>query len=493
MTPAKKRVGTKRKGASKKTAAIKAPAAVKTPVATRLPVSTKPKFSAPPPLGPERPVAWPKRTAVMLSNGLQVVLAESHTFPKISSQLFFRSGNAAVAHSAPGLAEITAKVIRTGTATRSSRQIEEDLRRMGADAGASSGADTSVISIGGLAEFSDGILDLMADLARNASFPEEQFERERRQKIEELRVERTTPGFLATERMRHVLFGEHPYAVIAPTEEQVAAYKRDALEHYYHHHYTPSNAVLIMVGDFSSDRMLAQIEKVFGSWKAPQPELQITPAPPHVEGRHVHLVHLSGTVQTQVLVGNVSINRRDPDWYRVVLANSIYGGAFHSRLVMNIREQKGYTYSPRSGVTPLRQHGYFTVHAAVRNEVAAATLTEIFYEMDRMRSLPVTTEELESARSYLSGVFSLGVATQDGVLGQLSTVYLDRLPEDYLETYREKIHALTAADILVAARRHFDSPNAQIVLVGDRDQIADQAAVFGPVTEYNAHGHTTAN
>jgi zinc protease len=446
---------------------------------------------AAPPLGPERGVAWPKRTVRTLGNGFKVVLAESHTFPKISAQLFFRSGNAVVAHTAPGLAEITAKAIRTGTRSRSSRQIEEDLRRMGADVGTSAGADTSAISIGGLAEFSDGILELMADLARNASFPDEQFERERRQKIEELRVERTTPGFLATERLRHVLFGAHPYAVVAPTEVQVAAYQREQLEHYYRHNYTPANAVLILVGDFSSDQMLAQVDKVFGSWKAPRPAPMVLPAPPQASGRQVHLVHLPGTVQTQVLVGNLSITRRDPDWYRLTLANSIYGGAFHSRLVINIREQKGYTYSPRSGVNALRQHGYFTVHAAVRNDVAAATLTEIFYEMDRMRSLPVTSEELEGARSYLTGVFSLGVATQDGLLGQLSTGYLDRLPEDYLETYREKIRALTAIDILIAARRHFDSANAQIVLVGDRDQIADQAALFGPVTEYDAAGHVT--
>lgn len=212
-------------------------------------------------------------------------------------------------------------------------------------------------------------------------------------------------------------------------------------------------------------------------------------APPKPAGRHVHLVHLPGAVQTQVQVGNLAITRRDPDWYRTVLANSIYGGAFHSRLLINIREQKGYTYSPRSGVSALRQHGYFSVHAAVRNEVAAATLTEIFYEMDRMRSLPVTAEELDSARNYLSGVFSLGVATLDGVMGQLSTVYLDRMPEDYLETYRERVRALTADDVLAAARRHFDSANAQIVLVGDRAQIADQAALFGDVTEYDSQGN----
>jgi zinc protease len=458
-----------------------------TPTSTLPAVS--PNRAVPPALGPERPVAWPKRTSVTLPNGLKVVLAESHVFPKISAQLFIRSGNAAIAHRAPGLAELTARVIRTGTTTRTSRQIEEDLRRMGADAGASAGADTSAISIGGLAEFSEGILELLADLARNASFPEDQFERERRQKIEGLRVERTTPAFLANERMRRVLFGEHRYAVIAPTEEQVAAYQRDELEHFYKRHYSPSNALLIVVGDFSTGQLLAQIEKALGSWQGAKPELIISAAPPEALGRQVHLVHLPGSVQTQVLVGNLAITRRDPDWYRTVLANSIYGGAFHSRLVMNIREQKGYTYSPRSGITALHQHGFFTVHAAVRNEVAAATLTEIFYEMDRMRSLPVTPEELESAQSYLTGVFSLGVATQDGILGQFSTVYLDRLPEDYLETYREKIRALAADDVLVAARRHFDSANAQIILVGDRDQIADQAALFGPVTEYDSHGN----
>jgi predicted Zn-dependent peptidase len=454
------------------------------------PAIPTPHHSSPPGLGPERAVAWPRRTVRTLSNGLQVVLAETRTFPKISAQLFFRSGNAAVAHRAPGLAEMTATVVRTGTVSRPSRRIEEDLRRMGADLGSHAGADNTAISASGLAEFSEGLLELVADLARNASFPAEEFERERRQKIENLRVERTTPGFLAGERFRRVLFGQHPYAIVAPTEEQVAAFQREQLEDFYRLHYSPANALLIIVGDFTADQMLEQAEKIFGNWKAPQPEAPTSPAPPHHSGRHVHLVHLPGSVQTQVLLGNLAITRRDPDWYRLTLANSIYGGAFASRLVINIREQKGYTYSPRSSINALRQHGYFSVHAAVRNEVAAATLTEMFYEMDRMRSLPVTPEELDSARSYLSGVFSLGTATQDGLLGQLSTMYLDRLPDDYLEKYRENIRALSADDVLVAARRHFDSANAQIVLVGDRAQIAEQATLFGPVTEHDAHAPT---
>ncbi len=442
----------------------------------------------PPALAPESPVAWPRRTVRTLSNGLQVVLVESRNFPKISAQLYFRSGNAVVAHSAPGLAEMTATVVRLGAAARSSRLIEEDLRRMGASLGTQAGADSSAISASGLAEFSSGILELMADLARHASFPEDEFERERRQRLEELRIDRTTPGFLASERFRKVLFGAHPYAVVAPTEEQLAAFTRDQLAEFYRRHYVPAGSVLVVVGDFSADAMLAEIEKIFGAWNAPKPDVPVFPAPPRQSGRRVYLVHLPGTVQTQVLLGNLSITRRDPDWFSLVLANSIFGGAFHSRLVINIREQRGYTYSPHSGVNALRRQGYFTVRAAVRNDVVAATLTEMFYEMDRMRSLPVTAEELDSARSYITGVFSLGVATQDGLLGQLSTVYLDQLPEGYLENYRDKIRALTAADVLAAARRHFDSANAQIVIVGDRAQVGEQAALFGPVETFDAQG-----
>jgi zinc protease len=456
--------------------------------ATTMPQKPASPRSTPPALAPERPVQWPRREVRTLASGLQVVLAESHVFPKIAAHLYFRAGNALVAHRSPGLASMTAAVVRTGTASRTSHRIEEDLRRMGADLGTSAGADSSNIAVAGLSEFSDGLLDLVADLARNASFPEDEFERERRQRFEEVKIERTTPGFLANERLRRVLFGEHPYSIVAPTESQVAAYTRDDLAAYYKERYSPSDAVLIVVGDFAAEEMFAHIERTFGDWRAPKLEAPQSPEPPRASGRHVHLVHLPGSVQTQVLVGNLAVTRRAPDWHATVLANAIYGGAFHSRLVMNIREQKGYTYSPRSGINPLRQHGYFTVSAAVRNDVAAATLTEIFYEMDRIRALPVTPEELDSARNYLTGVFSLGVATLDGLGGQLSTLYLDRLPEDYLERYRERVRALTADDVLGAARRHFDSADSQIVLVGDRAQLGEQAALFGDVTSYSAQG-----
>jgi zinc protease len=444
--------------------------------------------SAVPALSAERAVTWPKRTRAKLSNGMEIVLAEAHSIPKFHGELFFRSGNAAAVDRAPGLAELASTVVRTGTAKRASRQLEEDLRRLGADLSTSAGQDTSAISFAGLSEFAEPLLATVNELAREAAFPENEFERERRQKLEEVKLERTSPGFLAGERLRKVLFGAHPYAQVSASEAQVAAYQRDDLISVYRKFYTPENALLVMVGDFNSQSMLANAERVFAGWTGKKPESQAMVAPANPRGRKVYLVHVPGSVQTQILVGCHAITRKHPDWLRLGLTNSLYGGAFNSRLVMNIREDKGYTYSPRSSVHALRQHGYFSVSAAVRNDVVAASLTEIFYEMDKLRSLAVPDGELSDAQNYVTGVFSMGLATQDGLLSQLSTVALNELPDDYLESYRERVRTLTPADLLETAQRYFDSANMQIVVVGDRAQIEKQAALFGDLEAYDAQG-----
>jgi zinc protease len=441
-----------------------------------------------PGLAVERAVTWPKRTKARLSNGLEVILAEAHAIPKFHGELFFRSGNAAAIHRAPGLAEMASTVVRTGTTKRVSRQIEEDLRRIGADLSSGAGADTSAISFSGLSEFAEPLLAFVNELAREAAFPEAEFERERRQKLEEVKLERTQPGFLASERLRKVLFGAHPYGEVSPSEAQVAAYKREDLQSVYRDFYTPENGLLLLVGDFDAQAMLKTIERVFGAWAGKKPEPTAAAAPPNPRGRSVYLVHVPGAVQTQIVAGCHAITRKHPDWVQLGLTNSLYGGAFNSRLVMNIREDKGYTYSPRSGVHALRQHGYFSVSAAVRNDVVAASLTEMFYEMDKLRSVPVPVPELADAQNYLSGVFSMGLATQDGLLSQLSTVALNELPDDYLETYRQKVRALNSEDLLATARKYLDSANMQIVVVGDRAQVGEQAALFGEVEGYDAQG-----
>ena len=443
-----------------------------------------------PDLAPERPVTWPKRTRHKLANGLEIVLAEAHSIPKFHGELVFRSGNAAALHRAPGLAEITASVVRTGTTKRASRQIEEDLRGIGADLSSSAGADSSAIAFAGLSEFSEPLLSAVNELAREASFPEPEFERERRQKLEEVKLERTSPGFLASERLRKVLFGAHPYGTVSASEAQVAAYKRDDLVQTYREFYTPENALLVMVGDFDPTAMLATIEKVFGEWSGAKPQSP-PPAPAaNPRGRRVYVVDVPGAVQAQILVGCHAITRKHPDWLKLGLTNSLYGGAFNSRLVMNIREDKGYTYSPRSGVHPMRQGGYFSISAAVRDEVVAASLTEMFYELDKLRALPVPASEFADAQNYVSGMFSMGLATQSGLLSQLATVALNELPDDYLETYRDRVRAMTPEDLQATARKYFDSANMQIVVVGDRRQIEVQARLFGETEIFDAQGNS---
>jgi zinc protease len=441
-----------------------------------------------PELAPERQVRWPKRTKLQLANGLEIIFLESHTIPKFHGELYFRSGNACAASRGTALAEMAATMVRTGTSQHPSREIEEHLRGLGADLSVHAGQDNSSISFAGLSDHAEPLLQLVDELAREATFPSAEFDRERRQKLEEVRLERTQPGFLAGERLRKVLFGGHPYSQISPTEEQVAAYTCEELQSVYRDFYTPENAVLILVGDFDLASMQKSAETIFGNWAGKKPAAPESIKPPVPKGRRVYLVDLPGSVQTQILCGCHAITRKHPDWIKLGLTNSLYGGAFNSRLVMNIREDKGYTYSPRSGVNPLRQYGYFSVSAAVRNDVVAASLTEIFYELDKLRSLPVPEAELLDAQNYLTGVFSMGLATQSGLLSQISTLALNDLPDDYLETYREKVRALKPEDVLSAARTYFDSANMQIVVVGDRKQLESQAALFGDLQIYDSHG-----
>src|SRR6202048_2069835 len=244
-----------------------------------------------PALSAERAVTWPKQTKRRLSNGLEVVLAEAHSIPKFHGQLFFLSGNAAALSRGPALADMTATVVRTGTAKRASRQIEEDLRRIGADLSTSAGEDNSAIAFAGLSEYADQLLGMVNELAREASFPAPEFEREGRQTLEGGKLEGRSRGFVASERLRKVLFGAHPYGQVSASEAQVAAYTREDLIAIYRDFYTPQNALLLMVGDFDWQAMVKSAEKVFGPWTGKKPGTKPTAAPPHPHGRRVYLVH----------------------------------------------------------------------------------------------------------------------------------------------------------------------------------------------------------
>jgi predicted Zn-dependent peptidase len=214
------------------------------------------------------------------------------------------------------------------------------------------------------------------------------------------------------------------------------------------------------------------------------------PAPPAVSGRKVYFVQRPNSVQSSINVGNIAIKRSDPHWYDYQLANSIYGGAFNSRIVRNIREEKGYTYSPGSAVTGFADAGFYRFNADVRNEVTGATLTEVFKEIDKMRAEGSDGSELQGGKAYLRGLFPIQTATQAGLANVLNTVYVFGLPKDYPETYRAKIAAVTPEQVKSAAGTLLGSEHSVIAIVGDYAKVKDQLAGFKDITFLDTNGKT---
>ncbi len=443
---------------------------------------------APPSVGPERPLRLPQRHERKLSNGLLVVVAERHTSPRIAATLTFRSGMAVDPNGLEGISDFTAELMRRGTATLNSRQIAEELDAMGADLSVVTNPDSVAFQGLSLAENTERYLRLLADIISNPSFPPEELELHRTNQLQALLQQRAQPGFLASERFNRAVFGDHPYARFSPSEDSLKAIRRERLVQFHRQQFVPSNAFLLIVGDVQPEAAFKIAESAFASWRGGRAASPAWVAAPKRPGRRIYFVHRPGSVQSAIAVGNLSIRRADPDYFAVTIANTIFGGAFASRLVMNIREQKGYTYSPGSSVTAQANSGMLRVNASVRNEVTAATLTEIFYELDRLRTTPVTPKELQDAKNYYKGVFSLQLASLSGLRGALNSVYLYDLPRDYLETARERAQAVTAADVMRAARRHFDSPYSAIIVVGDLTKVREDVELFGPIEAYDVQG-----
>jgi zinc protease len=444
----------------------------------------------PPPPGPARPLNLPKITEKKLANGLTVVLAPLPNVPKVASILTFRSATTATDRDAhPGIAQIAASVANEGTDTRTSRQIKEELRSMGGTLSLGSDADSTTMSASSLSEFSSRLFELMSDVAQHPAFPETEVKLAQENTIQQIRAGRADPGFLVNERFQKAVFGNHPYSFVVPDEKSISALTRADLRGFVMKYYIPNAAHLIVVGDIDVEKTFAEIEKAFGGWKSGTVPPDDNPPLPKRDKRQIYFVNRPGSIQSAIYIGNVSIPRKDKDYFAIRTANIIYGGSFYSRLTRNIREGKGYTYSPFSSANTQAKTGSFLAGAFVRNEVTGPTLLEIFYELDRMRVLPVTDEELNAAKEYSTGNFSVELASQSGLAGRINTIYTYDLNKSFIDDFRPKIEALTAADIQRTAAKYFDTYRAAIVIVGDWEKVKDQVTPFGEVTIYDAEGN----
>jgi predicted Zn-dependent peptidase len=446
-----------------------------------------------PPLGPPRPFQLAPRAERTLPNGLRIIVTQQNVVPKVSVTLTVKSGYSSDPTDLTGLASATGDLIQEGTKTRSSQDIRRQAFGMGGSLTASASQDYTTIGARGLSEFMHGLIEIVADVAMNPTFSEEELGIMKQQRLQGVEQNQASPQFLANREFRKQLFGAHPYARTSETTESVNGVDRAKIVAFHREHYRPNNAFLLVVGDVTPDSVFAAAEKAFGGWvrgTVPQPAFA---APPALAGRHIYFVQRPNSIQSSIAVGNFAVKRSDPRWFEMALANSIYGGAFNSRIVKNIREDKGYTYSPSSQFTGFANAGFYKFSADVRNEVTGATLTEVFKEIDKMRAEGSDGSELAGAKSYMRGVFALQTATQGGLSATLNNVYTFDLPKNYPETFRSTISELTPLRVKNGANALLGSDNTVIVIVGDWTKVKDQLSGYKDMTFLDINGKKIAS
>jgi predicted Zn-dependent peptidase len=363
---------------------------------------------------------------------------------------------------------------------------------MGGSLSANVSQDFSSLTARVLSEYTPTLIALIADVAMNPSLPADEIAILKQQHLQGVMQGNSSPQLLANRTFRSALFGNHPYARTTESEASVNAIDRAKVDAFHKANYRPNNAILIVVGAVEPDAVIAAAEKAFGSWTRGDVKKPTFAPPPGLTGRKVYFVQRPNSIQSSIAMGNFAVNRGDPHWLELSLANTIFGGAFNSRLVRNIREEKGYTYSPASTLTGFADAGFYRMAADVRNEVTGATLSEVFKEIDKFRSEGSAGSELQGAKEYMRGLFPVQTATQAGLASLLNTVYVFGLPKDYPETFRAKIAAITPEQVKSAAAMLLGTDNSVIAISGDYAKVKDQLAPFKDITFFDTDGKPIA-
>lgn len=436
-------------------------------------------------------VKLPPAQEATLKNGMHVVVLESnHRLPIFSMEMVLMSGGFSDPADMRGLANMTALLMREGTAKHTSREISEALDTIGANFNASSGVSsfTTNIQTGGLTENLDQILDLYAEIILTPKYPTEEVDRYKSRVIDSMPQLRGNPGFLAQERLLQAIYQSHPASLATATADAIRKITAADLMKFHDANYVPNNATLYIAGDVTLKDMMPKLEKIFGDWKPGTVKQPTLPAVPAQAGTRIHLINRPGSVQTVFQIGSLSLERTSPDYVAVQVMNRILGVGPPSRLFLNIREDKGYTYSVGSNVTANRYPGLFTAQSPVRTDVTEGTIREFMGEFKRIRDEKVTPVELENAKRAIVGQFALQLENPAGRLNNIITQKIYGLPANYWDTYPQKVNAITAEDVQRVAQKYVDINHMQIVAVGDASKTRDVLAKFGSVQEYDGDG-----
>ena len=435
-------------------------------------------------------VKLPKAEESSLPNGLRIVLLRSNKVPTFNMQMVVLSGGLADAADYRGLASFTASLLREGTTKRSSKEIAEQTDALGTSLTATSGFSslTSTVSTSGLVENLDQTLDIFADVIRNPSFPQAEVDKYKARTLAQLQFQRSIPQFLAQEQFSKAIYGKHPASLVAPPADSLKKLSSKDLAQFHSTYYRPNNAILAVVGDVTMKDLMPKIQKAFGDWqKAEVPTMSI-PASPDQSAATIYLIDRPGSVQTVLQLGTLGIERTSPDYFAVLLADRVLGGGPSGRLFMNLREDKGYTYGAYSNFGATKYRGTWGASSEVRTDVTEGAMKEFKYELSRLGTDKVPTDELENAKRAIIGSFALSLEQPQSLLQNIITQKLYSLPADYWDTYPQKVSAITADDVQRVAQKYIDMGHLQIVAVGDASKTKDILAKYGTVQVFDADG-----
>jgi zinc protease len=434
--------------------------------------------------GPPRPLAardskFPPYELQSLPNGLQVVAVLHHENPVVSMRLLLRAGSAADPKDRLGAARLAAALLDQGTTTQSAQDLADTIDFMGGSMGAGAGTDLTHVDMLVMKDSFESGMRMLSDVARKPAFAQAEIDRKKQQTLSSLQVSVQDPEYVANSVFDRLVYGFHPYGMPdSGTPETLAAVRRDDLVAFHSKYFAPNNAILAIVGDVTAEEAFTTAKKVFGDWEKKElaSDKYIDPPDPT---RRVIVVNKPDAVQTEVRVGHLGITRSHPDYLAVNLAIRILGGEGSNRLHQVLRTERGLTYGAQANMAALKVSGDFEAETNTRSEATGEVLRLIVDEFWRLQRERVGERELADAKAYMTGSFPLTIETPDSIAMQVLNVIFYGLPLSELQTFRERVNAVTVDDIQRVARAYLRPDRLSVVLVGNAKAFASQLAGVG--------------
>lgn len=435
----------------------------------------------PPAGGPPKPFKVPAHETFALPNGLQVTLVPYGTTPKVFVAAMVRAGNIDEGPQQVWLADLTTQLLREGTKTRSAKDVAGEFASMGGALELGAMADQTYVRTDVLSEFGPKAVALIADVLQNPLLPESELARLKNDLDRQLTIAMSQPGAIARNQFARLLYPNHPYGRLYPTAEMISKYTIADADKFYGDNFGAARTHIYVAGMFDSAAVKKAITESFGKWqKGPEP-LLLVPQPE--SKRSLDVVDRPGAAQSTIIMGLPVTDPSNPDYIPLQVMDSLLGGSFGSRITSNIREAKGYTYSPFSAVNSHYRDAYWAETADVTTSVTGPSLKEIFYEIKRLSDASPSDAELTGIKNYMAGIFVLRNSSRQGIVGQLNYVDLHGLGEDYLNTYVQKIYAVTPKQVQEMTAKYVDPGKMTIVVVGDKSKIAEQLTPYQTVSQ----------